>query len=91
MDIINICLNIAPVPGLSASFTILKFIASTVQQVQASKLQLVALATSTAQLLDTLNAEYTSGRLSPNKSGEALDNLERWVLQRFLRGSMSLE
>lgn len=80
MDIISYCLDLAPVPGLSTAFSILRVIVSNVQQVQASKQQLMALAVSTAQLIKTLNAEYASGRLSANRSMEALNNLERWVL-----------
>lgn len=84
MDIINHCLSLVPVPGLSAVFSILRIMVSTVQEAQVSRQQLIALAASTAQLMKTLNAEYTSGRLSTNGSVEALKNLERWVLLQLL-------
>jgi hypothetical protein len=77
MDIIELCLTLAPVPGLAAAFSILKYTASSVIQVHASKQQLLALTTTTAQLMITLNAEFAAGRLSPEKSAEPLYNLHR--------------
>lgn len=81
MDIIEHCLALTPVPGLAAAFSILRYIASSVIQAQASKQQLIVLTTVTAQLMMTLNAEFDAGRLSPDKSAEPLYTLQRWVLR----------
>lgn len=77
MDIIHHCLSLAPVPGLSAAFAILRYIGSSVQQVQASRRQIIALAAATAELVKTLNVEYAAGRILPDNSVEALDKLQR--------------
>lgn len=73
--VIQHCLSLAPVPYLSAAFSLLRFIWSTLQQVQASKQQLLALAQSTALLLETLNDEYKLGRLSAVQTSGPLENL----------------
>jgi mevalonate kinase len=81
MDIISNRSNLVSVPALSTAFSVLRFIMSTVQQIQASRQQLMALVTSTAQLMETLNVDYVSGRLSPDTSAEALDNLKKLLNQ----------
>lgn len=86
MDFINDCLALVPVPGIAAALSILRYIVSSVQQVQASKLQLTALATAIAQLVRTLNIEYTTGRLSPDVFVEPLDDLHRWAAWDFSTG-----
>ena len=79
MDIIHQCLSLAPVPYLLPAFSVLRFIWSSIQQVQASKWQLEALAQSIAQLLETLNEEYRAGRLLQAKTSTPLKNLRRYV------------
>src|ERR1700676_828602 len=80
MDIIHQCLSLAPVPYLSAAFSALRLIWSSVQQVQASKGQLEALAQSIAQLLQTLDDEYRAGRLLQVKTSVPLADLCRFVV-----------
>ncbi|KAJ7496428.1 hypothetical protein FB451DRAFT_1549581 [Mycena latifolia] len=60
---LEIVLGLTPVPGLSAAFTLLKFIASSVQDVKQSEKQLEVLATAVAQLLATLDSEFRSSKL----------------------------
>jgi hypothetical protein len=79
MDIIHQCLSLAPVPYLSPAFSVLRFIWSSIQQVQASQRQLEVLAQSIAQLLETLNEEYRAGRLLQAKTSSPLKNLRRYV------------
>ena len=80
MDIIQQCLSLAPVPYLAPAFSVLRFIYSSVEQAQASKQQLQALAQTIAQLLWTLNREYRSGRLLHAKTSTAVDDLGRFVI-----------
>jgi hypothetical protein len=79
MDVIHVCLNLAPVPYLSPAFSTFKFIWSQIAQVQASDQQLEVLAQSLAQLLKTLNAEYSAGRLIKARTSSPLANLCRCV------------
>lgn len=77
MDIITHCLALAPVPGLAAAFSVLRYLATSIQQVQASKQQLLGLATAIAQLMTTLNGEFAAKRLLPENSVEPLHDLQR--------------
>lgn len=77
MDIITHCLALAPVPGLAAAFSVLRYLVTSIQQVQVSKQQLLGLATAMAQLMATLNVEFAASRLSPENSAEPLHNLQR--------------
>jgi hypothetical protein len=77
MDIIHHCLGLAPVPYLVPAFSILRFIWSSIQQVQGSRQQLGVLAESVAQLLSTLNDEYRAGRLSEGSTSDPLEALKQ--------------
>ncbi|KAJ7792277.1 hypothetical protein B0H13DRAFT_2394022 [Mycena leptocephala] len=57
--VLDVILGITPVPGLSAAFNTLKLIISAIQQARKRKQRLTVLAQSAAQLLQTLNAEFT--------------------------------
>jgi hypothetical protein len=80
MDIIQQCLSLAPVPYLAPAFSVLRFIWSLVEQAQASKQQLQVLAQTIAQLLRTLNREYSAGRLRQAKTSMPLGDLHKFVL-----------
>lgn len=80
MDIVYQCLTLAPVPYLAPAFAVLRFIWSSVQQAQASKQQLHALAQTVAQLLWTLNQEYSAGQLQECKTSTPLADLGRFVV-----------
>jgi hypothetical protein len=77
MDIIQHCLSLTPVPGLGPAFGVLRFIWSSVEQVQSCKEQLVALTQSTAQLLETLDAQYRGGRLLEANTSVPLSKLTK--------------
>ena len=79
MDIINRCLSLAPVLHLVPAFAVLRFIWLSVQQAQAGKQQLQTLAQTIAQLLWTLNQEYSAGRLREGQTSTPLDDLHRFV------------
>jgi len=79
MDIIHQCLSLAPIPYLAPAFSILRFICSSVEQAQASKQQLRALAQTIAQLLCALNEEYRAGRLVEARTSTSVTNLDRFV------------
>ncbi|KAJ7761711.1 kinase-like domain-containing protein [Mycena metata] len=64
------------VPALSAAFTVLSFIVSRIQALEASRGQLNVLSTSTEQLLTTLNKEFSELRLIPAKCVKPLADLE---------------
>ena len=80
MDIVQQCLSLVPVPYLAHTFNVLRFILSSVEQVQASKQQLHALAQTAAQLLSTLNQEYHAGRLVHTETSAAVADLDRFVV-----------
>ncbi|KAJ6536274.1 kinase-like domain-containing protein [Mycena capillaripes] len=63
-------------PALSAAFTVLGFIVSSIQAQEASRGQLNVLSTSTEQLLTTLNKEFSELRLVPAKCVKPLADLE---------------
>ncbi|KIM77036.1 hypothetical protein PILCRDRAFT_12391 [Piloderma croceum F 1598] len=79
MNIIHQCLSLAPIPYLAPAFSILRFICSPIEQAQASKQQLRALAQTIAQLLCMLNEEYRAGRLVRAKTSTSVANLDRFV------------
>jgi hypothetical protein len=67
------------VPALSAAFTVLGFIVSSIQAQEASRGQLNVLSTSTEQLLTILNKEFSELRLVPAKCVKPLADLEACV------------
>lgn len=78
MDVIQQVFSLAPVPYLAPAFSVLRFIYSSVQQVQDSKQQLIALTQAIAQLLGTIDAESKAGRMIESKqSATALKNLTK--------------
>jgi hypothetical protein len=80
MDFVRQVLSISPIPYLARAFSTLKFICSSVDQVQASKSQLETLAQSIAQLLQALNGEYRTRRLLQVRTSVALSDLSRLVV-----------
>jgi hypothetical protein len=85
MDIIQQCLSLAPVPYLAPAFSALRFICYSVEQAQASKWQLKALAQTIAQLLQTLDREYRAGRLLQVRTSGPLADLirfEQYIISR---------
>jgi hypothetical protein len=83
MDVLQQCLSLAPVPYLAHAFSVLRFIWSSVEQAQASKCQLQALAEMIAELLWTLNGKYCAGRLLHDNTSTSLANLGGFVLHIF--------
>lgn len=65
---------------LSPAFTMATFVASMVQQVQASRKQTASLVYSVGILLKTLDAEYLAGRLLVSQTSVALENLNQYVV-----------
>ncbi|KAJ7699658.1 hypothetical protein B0H17DRAFT_1049151 [Mycena rosella] len=74
-QLLDVILGITPVPGLSAAFSLLKIIVSSVQQAREGKRQLEALAYGVAQLLDTLNIEFRASRLFESASVKPFQDL----------------
>jgi hypothetical protein len=74
MDTIRQALSISPVPCLASALSTLKFISSSVNQVQGSKSQLEVLVQLIAQLLLTLNGEYRTERLLQVRTSVALSD-----------------
>jgi hypothetical protein len=72
---LDVVLGITPVPGLSAAFELFKFIVSCVKQLEASKLQLGAVASAIGQLLATLHSEFQSSRLIGSSCVQPLADL----------------
>jgi hypothetical protein len=79
MDIIHQCLSLAPVPYLDFAFSVFRFICTSVEQAQASKQQLHALAQTIAQPLSTLNKEYCAGRLVQADTSTPVAELGRFM------------
>ncbi|KAJ7142948.1 kinase-like domain-containing protein [Mycena epipterygia] len=67
-------LGISPSP-ISTAFTVLRFIVSEIQQVQASKKQLEVLGEAIGQLLETLDAEFKHSRLIATNASKPLRDL----------------
>lgn len=79
MDAIHECFSLDPDPSLVPAFSAFKFVWSEVKQAQASKRQLETLAQTIAQLLQTLDEEYKSGRLIQVMTSTPLVGLSRFV------------
>ena len=90
MNIIDRCFSLAPVPCLVPAFAVLRFIWLLVQQAQASKQQLQTLAQTIAQLLWTLNQEYSAGRLREGQTSTPLADLRRSVSSVVLFRPLSI-
>ncbi|KAK7001568.1 DUF1768 domain-containing protein [Favolaschia claudopus] len=73
--VLDVVLGVTPVPGLSAAFTLLKLIVSSIEKVKQSKQRLVVLAQSAGQLLQTLNTELCIGRLVQSTCQKPLKDL----------------
>jgi hypothetical protein len=82
MDVIHLCMGLTPVPGLSSAFYVFKSIWEAVEEVNVCQEQLISLARSAAQLLEVLNEQFRSGRLSESQNGTQLTNL--YKLSEFL-------
>ena len=84
MDIVHQCLSLVPVPYLAPAFSALRIIWSSIQHVRISEWQLQALTQSIAQLLETLEKEYSLGRLLERNTLVPLADLCRSVLLMLL-------
>jgi hypothetical protein len=82
MDIINTCLNVAPVPYLSAAFSTFRFVYTSVEKTKQCRTQLLTLSETSARLLLTLNDRTKYHRITA--SSKALVDLER-LLDEILR------
>ncbi|KAJ7843249.1 kinase-like domain-containing protein [Mycena olivaceomarginata] len=83
---LHLALGTTPVPGLSAAFTLLRFIVSSIQTLQASRKQLEGLAKAAGRLLATLNSEFKESRLIVGKCKEQLTDLQTLLedIHRFV-------
>ncbi|KAJ6524675.1 kinase-like domain-containing protein [Mycena vulgaris] len=72
---LQVVLGITPIPGLSAAFTVFRFIVDSVQKVQDGKKQLDALAKAVGQILRALDSEFTASRLVVARCGGPLTDL----------------
>lgn len=82
--------GIAPVPGLSSAFKLFNFIVCGVPEVHASRKQIKVLASTIGQLLETLNAEFTAGRLIEDNCAKPLEELKRQGPRSLVFPSMTL-
>jgi hypothetical protein len=89
MDIIHHCLALAgaSVPCLSPAIVIFKSIWVAVEQVHVCQEQLISLAQSTAQLLEVLNDQFRSGRLSESQNATHLASLYKLCIFFLSRSS----
>ncbi|KAJ7093533.1 hypothetical protein C8R44DRAFT_815278, partial [Mycena epipterygia] len=88
---LHVVLGMTPVPGLSAAFTVFRFIVASVQSAQESKKQLEALAKGVGGLLETLNAEFRESRLVAANFNKPLTDLETLLqdVHRFVHKEQS--
>jgi hypothetical protein len=77
MDIIHTCLTMVPVPCVSTVFTIFRIIWTTIERRQVCKRQLQVLASSMAELLTTLDAQYRTRRMLEANMSHALSSLDQ--------------
>ncbi|KAJ7740288.1 kinase-like domain-containing protein [Mycena olivaceomarginata] len=83
---LHLALGTTPVPGLSAAFTLLRFIVSSIQTLQASRKQLEGLAKAAGRLLATLNSEFKESRLIVGNLQTLLEDIHRFVDKEQARG-----
>ncbi|KAK6974293.1 kinase-like protein [Favolaschia claudopus] len=89
--VLDVILGITPVPGLSAAFTLLKFIVSNIEGVSRSKRRLAILAQAASHLLQTLNTELRAGRLAQSTCAQPLDELHSLLIdiESFVRAEQA--
>ncbi|KAJ7262839.1 kinase-like domain-containing protein [Mycena rebaudengoi] len=75
MDFVQTILSVAPVPYLSAAYSLLEYIYTAIQQVQTSKTQLSILSEITARLLMTLDAGFKTRKISATAVEASLTDL----------------
>jgi hypothetical protein len=78
-EIVDFCLSLQPIPGLSAVFKIFSYIWTSSQNVQSSKERLKTLAICVAELLVALHRALESGQVKLGNLRERIDSLERWA------------
>jgi hypothetical protein len=76
-EIIDFCLALQPVPGLSAAFKILSHIWETSQSIQNSKMRMKTLSVCVAELLIALHHAVKSGQVAMESLQERVDSLNR--------------
>ncbi|KAJ6556800.1 kinase-like domain-containing protein [Mycena vulgaris] len=76
MDLAMNIAGVTPVPGLSSAFKLFSFIVGAVPEVQASRRQMAALASTIGQLLETLNTEFSTKRLMEENCAKSLEDLK---------------
>ncbi|KAJ6556841.1 kinase-like domain-containing protein [Mycena vulgaris] len=76
MDVAKNIAEVTPVPGLLAAFKLFSFIVGAVPEVQASRRQMTALASTIGQLLKTLNTEFSTKRLMEENCAKPLKDLK---------------
>ncbi|KAF7359754.1 hypothetical protein MVEN_00700100 [Mycena venus] len=86
MDFVQLVVPKVPVPYLSAAFELLRYIYSSVQEVQTSKKQLVVLIQVVAGLLEALNERYLGGKHAYSEPSTLLGDLENLLdeINRFV-------
>ncbi|CAA7270611.1 unnamed protein product [Cyclocybe aegerita] len=91
-NIVQQCLNLQPVPGLSFAFSIFQSIVLHVEEAQASQEQLNSLAQSVAILLQTLNKQFHAGKLGESAASTELADLNTLLqdISAFVRKHASL-
>ncbi|KAJ6573139.1 kinase-like domain-containing protein [Mycena vulgaris] len=86
MDLLQSVLGLTPVPCLSGAFSLLRFIHGSVQQGQICRTQLSTLNDVTANLLKTLNQQFSVNKLSASEMSVPLADLESLLneINRFV-------
>jgi hypothetical protein len=77
-EIVDLCLALQPVPGLSAAFKVLNHIWETSQNIQSSKERMKTLASCIAELLIALQDALKSGQVTASSIQERIGSLERY-------------
>jgi hypothetical protein len=83
MDVIDICISLAPVPPLNPAFSIFRCLCSAIQRlaVQRNERQLRALVTAVAELLLALDGEIQADHLAESQVLPEVDALQMYVIE----------
>jgi hypothetical protein len=83
MDVIDICISLAPVPALNPAFSIFRCLCSAIQRLgfQWNEQQLRALVTAVAELLLALDGDVQTDHLAESQVSPEVDTLQMYVIE----------
>ena len=77
LDVVSICLSVAPVPYLAPAFDVFRSLWTSIENIKWSRQQLEALAFSIAQLLPVLNRRLGTNKIQHDTVSSRIEDLKR--------------